>query len=72
MTALFHPRHDKWSEHFTWDDKDGLQIVGLSAVGRATIACLKLNRSERLNLRRLLQLDGRHPPLDTPPDEVIP
>src|SRR5205823_9112814 len=39
--ALFHPRRDRWSEHFRWD---GLMLVGMTAKGRATIDLLKLNR----------------------------
>jgi hypothetical protein len=40
--ALFHPRQDIWSEHFQWS-ADGLCIVGLTAVGRATVVALHLD-----------------------------
>ena len=36
ITPLFHPRKDRWSEHFAWND-DCSQIVGMTAVGRATV-----------------------------------
>lgn len=70
--ALFHPRHDTWSEHFAWGGSKNLEVIGLSATGRATIARLRLNRLERMVIRDLLTLAGRHPPLDTPPPPAIP
>jgi hypothetical protein len=61
LAALFNPRRDRWEEHFTWDINP-LLIIGKSAIGRATIARLHLNRPELLMLRRLLTLAERHPP----------
>lgn len=34
MTALFHPRHDRWSDHF---EVHGPHLVGKTAVGRTTV-----------------------------------
>src|SRR5438105_3291516 len=34
MTRLYHPRMNKWIDHFAWI---GYEIVGLTACGRATI-----------------------------------
>ena len=48
LTPLFHPRRDRWDEHFTWN---GLRIVGLTAVGRTTIRVLELNSAARLRVR---------------------
>ncbi len=62
-TRLFHPRLDRWSEHFMWSS-NYLQVVGRTDVGRATITCLKLNRANLQNLRLLLLKDGKHPPTD--------
>jgi HNH endonuclease len=56
--ALFHPRRDRWSEHFRWD---GLVLVGITAKGRATIDLLKLNRPSILAIREQEALRGRHP-----------
>ena len=39
---LFHPRKDNWQNHFAWSD-DSSQIIGLTAIGRATINTLKMN-----------------------------
>jgi hypothetical protein len=58
QTALFHPRRDRWSEHFRWD---GLVLVGISAKGRATIHLLQLNRPSILAIREEEALRGRHP-----------
>lgn len=61
LTPIFHPRNNKWSDHFTWSN-DGLTIIGITIIGRATIELLRLNRTELVNIRRLLQLVGEHPP----------
>ncbi|MEZ4661482.1 MAG: HNH endonuclease signature motif containing protein [Caldilineaceae bacterium] len=39
---LFHPRRHIWNEHFVWST-DLLEIIGQSAVGRATVVRLQLN-----------------------------
>lgn len=59
--SLFHPRQQRWGEHFRWS-ADSVRVEGLSATGRATIEVLRLNRAGVVNLRRLLMLDERHPP----------
>ncbi len=41
-SRLFHPRKDGWKEHFRLDRQTG-EIVGLTAVGRVTVAELKMN-----------------------------
>ncbi len=51
ITPLFNPRHDKWSEHFQLDEA---RIKPLSAIGRATIQLLQLNRPQLLIERELL------------------
>lgn len=60
---LFHPRRDAWTDHFDWPE-DLLRIAGLTAIGRATVSFLDLNRIGLINLRRALIKDGAHPPLD--------
>jgi hypothetical protein len=59
--ALFHPRQDRWTDHFVWA-ADGLQIIGITATGRATIATLNLNRERVLGIRAADKAVGRHPP----------
>lgn len=58
---LYNPRIDAWGEHFVWSH-DKIEIHGITAPGRATIACLQLNRPHVMNLRRLLAAAGEHPP----------
>jgi hypothetical protein len=60
LVDLFHPRTQRWQAHFTWDERFEL-IIGLTATGRATVEALQLNRSELVNLRRLLYATGEHP-----------
>lgn len=57
-TRLFHPRQDEWQRHFRWDD---VTVVGLTVVGRATVAALRMNRDLVLSIRRQEKLLGRHP-----------
>ena len=48
VTPLFHPRRDRWSDHFTFE---GARIDGISAAGRATVQVLSMNDARRLELR---------------------
>ncbi len=61
LQPIFNPRRQGWSDHFEWSD-DGLRIVGLTPVGRATIAALRLNRSSLLVSRQVWVQWGVHPP----------
>ena len=47
---LFNPRVDDWGRHFTVDGAIGT-ILGLTAVGRATIVALRMNRPIQLAAR---------------------
>lgn len=58
---LFNPRIDVWNEHFIWTS-DFVEMVGLTAIGRATIEVLNLNREGLINQRRMLNKYGKHPP----------
>lgn len=58
---LYHPRQQRWEEHFRWSD-DFTLIVGVTAIGRATIEALQLNRAGLVNLRQVLYTMGEHPP----------
>ena len=63
--SLFNPRQDSWQEHFIWS-MDGLSIVGVSTIGRATVAALLLNRDRVIPIRAADREIGRHPPIDDP------
>jgi HNH endonuclease len=58
-TPLFNPRDQTWAEHFALA---GPMIVGLTAVGRATVALLRMNDTRRVMQRQLLIGVGRYPP----------
>ncbi len=61
VVPLFHQRRQQWREHFTWNEDCSL-ILGLTAIGRATVETLHLNRPGVVHLRRILYLQGEHPP----------
>lgn len=51
LTPLFHPRQHEWHQHFVFDPS-GLQIVGLTAIGRATVVALNMNNDVLVDARR--------------------
>ncbi len=58
---LFNPRAMEWETHFIWNNTFQL-MIGKTAIGRATIETLKLNRPPLQNLRKALVAVGVHPP----------
>jgi len=68
LVPLYHPRQQKWPEHFCWND-DFTLVLGITPTGRATVDTLRLNREGVQNLRRVLCEMGKHPPMDTKRDE---
>jgi len=58
---LFHPRRDEWGQHFRWSE-DGRRVIGLTAIGRATVAALNLNHPTIAEARRRWARVGWHPP----------
>ncbi len=59
--SLFNPRTQKWDDHFMWSD-DRTILIGLTAIGRATISRLKINRSLSIKTRQRWVSAGLHPP----------
>jgi hypothetical protein len=59
MATLFHPRRQRWSDEFAWEDR---RMVGITATGRATIQALDLNHPRRLRVREAEALFGLFPP----------
>ncbi|MEM7317126.1 MAG: hypothetical protein AAF497_28665, partial [Planctomycetota bacterium] len=49
--ALFHPRRDRWLDHFRFE---GATIIGISPTGRATARLLQMNAKHRVQIRRWL------------------
>jgi len=58
---LFNPRAQEWSAHFTWD-ASATRIMGLTAVGRATVIALNMNNEVIVDARRRWVSVGWHPP----------
>jgi hypothetical protein len=54
VVPLFHPRTDRWADHFAWTD-GGQVLLGLTPIGRATIIALDMNA----HLRRVARSDWR-------------
>ena len=52
IVPLFHPYVQEWKEHFAWSE-DGIEVIGLTATGRATIAMLKMNRPQLIRARQM-------------------
>ncbi|MCB8944649.1 MAG: HNH endonuclease [Ardenticatenaceae bacterium] len=61
MVPLFNPRYQIWHDHFRWHE-NGTIMVGLTAVGRATIEALSLNSELRQRSRAIWVEAGYHPP----------
>ena len=62
MTRLFHPRNDRWPEHFEWS-ADATELLGLTSLGRATVVALHLNRAGLIAQRAVLAALELHPPV---------
>jgi len=58
ITPLFHPRRDRWADHFSIDQA---LIVGRTATGRATVSLMRLNRQDRVAEREQLLAAGALP-----------
>ncbi|MCK6558954.1 HNH endonuclease [candidate division KSB1 bacterium] len=61
--AIFSPRFQDWHEHFEWS-VDGIRILGLTPIGRATVIALQLNHESIVYARRQWVKVGWHPPDD--------
>jgi hypothetical protein len=48
VVPLFHPRRATWTAHFTLL---GIELIGLTATGRATVSLLQMNAPRRLERR---------------------
>jgi hypothetical protein len=55
VTRLFNPRRDNWGKHFRYE---GAVLKGRTAIGRATIEVLRINRLDAVTVRRSLLQEG--------------
>ena len=58
IVPLFHPRRDKWQDHFRLA---GAEIEPLTSVGAATARLLRFNGAGRTGERVALTATGRYP-----------
>jgi hypothetical protein len=58
IVRLFHPRRDRWADHFRWR---GPQLIGLTPIGRTTIRVLAINHPEAIQVRRDLMAERLFP-----------
>lgn len=66
IVPLFHPRRDRWVEHFRLA---GARAEPLTPTGRVTVRLLQLNHPDRIEERELLLRLGRlEPPHGEPPE----
>jgi hypothetical protein len=63
VVPLFHPNRQKWSDHFRWS-ADNVHVIGITSIGRAGVALLRLNRSQLVTSRRFWVQAGWRPPQD--------
>lgn len=62
VLPLFNPRLQVWSEHFCWSD-DGTRVIGITPIGRATVAALCLDSDvDAIEVRQYWVEAGWHPP----------
>lgn len=59
LVPLFNPRRHKWRRHFRWN---GPRLVGLTLIGRVTVAVLGINFDYRVAFRQGLIDEGMFPP----------
>jgi hypothetical protein len=55
VVPLFHPRRDRWPEHFEWSS-DFVRLKGKTPTGWATLTALGLNGASYRRQRQLLRL----------------
>ncbi|NLS94414.1 MAG: HNH endonuclease [Planctomycetaceae bacterium] len=55
IVRLFNPRHDNWSDHFEWN---GALVMARTAIGRVTVAVLRINLPYRVAVRASLIEEG--------------
>ncbi len=60
--SLFNPRKQDWKKHFSVTD--GINIVGRTASGRATVIALQMNNRFAIAVRQAWVVDGWYPPED--------
>jgi 5-methylcytosine-specific restriction endonuclease McrA len=60
QVRIFHPRKDNWTDHFRWTP--AWKVMGKTAIGRATIDALGMNRPAIIRIRRIWEMVGEFDP----------
>jgi HNH endonuclease len=63
LVKIFNPRTQNWNEHFDFS-QEGIEIIGKTACGRATVVALRLNFEQAVTARRNWVIVGWYPPKD--------
>ena len=61
-TPLFNPPKQNWKRHFRIEN--GIEIVGKTATGRATVYALQMNNQIAITVRENWLIAGWYPPQD--------
>ena len=61
VVTLFHPRTQRWREHFCWIDS-ARRVQGRTPTGRATVERFRMNQPRLLVARALWVKINCHPP----------
>ena len=61
IVSLYNPRQNKWTDHFNWNNNFTV-VIGITPIGRASVAALQLNRDNLINQRIVYKAYGIHPP----------
>ncbi len=61
LVRFYHPRNDRWSEHFQWSEG---RIEPLTDIGEVTARLLEFNHPERVGFRKMLADTGRYPTVE--------
>lgn len=51
---FFNPRHHAWDQHFEWSPDRTGELLGKTAIGRATVLGLRINDADMIQLRLFL------------------
>jgi hypothetical protein len=58
LIALFHPRRERWRDHFEWR---GAELAGKTLTGEVTVRLLAINDPDFLTVREALLAEGVFP-----------
>jgi hypothetical protein len=53
VVTLFHPRRDRWFDHFIYEAQF---VVGITPIGRTTLSLLEMNDPKLSRVRELMAI----------------